>query len=457
MEKIKHLYGRAGFGLSIQDWEQKRHQSISQAVDELFTKALSAPPLSPPDDPDVEGFLQMSEMDRAETRKRERRLVVLQSAAWIKRMSADNESPLLERMTLFWHGHFACQSKTSSLAGNQLNIIRQHALGSFRELVLAIARDPSMIRFLNNQQNRKQKPNENFARELMELFTIGRGNYTEKDIKEAARAFTGWSSTAKGEFIFRARAHDYGQKTFFGKTGRFDGTDIIDMILEKRETAQFIVRKIYRYFVNEQLHEDHVQHLANVFYASDYNIEKLMREIFLSDWFYRAENYGSKIKSPVDLIAGMMKSLQIEFENELALVFLQRSLGQSLFNPPNVAGWPGNRSWVDNSTLMIRLNLPAYLFNSKEVNFKLKEEFEAKRQNKITRRLTAKVDLNPIMTQVRGKDVGAQVDYLSAYLLPNGSKVPMQLFKHITLGKSTEDTTKLVLLGLLSLPEYQMC
>ena len=210
MEKIKHLYGRAGFGLSIGEWEQKRKLSVSQAVNELFTKALATPPLSPPNDPDVEGFLQMSEKDKAESRKKERRLVVLQSAAWIKRMSDEKESPLLERMTLFWHGHFACQSKTSAMAGNQLNTIRKHALGNFRELVLAIAKDPSMIRFLNNQQNRKQKPNENFARELMELFTIGRGNYTEKDIKEAARAFTGWSSTAKGEFIFRARVHDYG-------------------------------------------------------------------------------------------------------------------------------------------------------------------------------------------------------------------------------------------------------
>ena len=457
MEKIKHLYGRAGFGLSVGECEQKRNLSVSQAVNELFSKALATPPLSPPATANVEGFLQMSEMDKAETRKKERRLVVLQSAAWIKRMSDASESPLLERMTLFWHGHFACQSKTSVMASNQLNTIRKHALGNFRELVLAIAKDPSMIRFLNNQQNRKQKPNENFARELMELFTIGRGNYTEKDIKEAARAFTGWSSTARGEYIFRARVHDYGTKTFFGQSGRFDGTDIIDMILEKKQTAEFITRKIYRYFVNEQINEAHVQQLANSFYSSNYDIGKLMRQIFLSDWFYEASNRGSKIKSPVDLMAGMIKNLQIEFENELALVFLQKSLGQSLFNPPNVAGWPGSRSWVDNSTLMIRLNLPAFLLNSKEVNFKLKEEFEAKRQNKITRRLNANLDLTPIIAQVQGKDIEAQVKYLSDYLLPNSGKIPMPLFKRITRGKSAEDTTKLVLLGIMSLPEYQMC
>jgi len=457
MDKIKHLYGRAGFGLSLKEWERKQQWSVSQAVDELFKQAQTASPFSTPAPPDVAGYLQMSEMNKAETRKKERRLVVLQSVDWIKRMSSENYSPFLERMSLFWHGHFACQSKTSTLAGNQLNTIRTHALGSFRELVLAIAQDPSMIRFLNNQQNRKQKPNENFARELMELFTIGRGNYTENDIKEAARAFTGWSSTPKGKFIFRSGIHDYGRKTFFGKTGRFDGTDIIDIILSKEETARFIVRKIYRYFVNEQINERHVHDLAKSFYASDYNIEKLMRKIFLSDWFYDKINRGSKIKSPVDLLAGMLKNLHIEFQNELALAFLQRSLGQSLFNPPNVAGWPGNKSWVDNSTLMIRLNLPAYLLSSKEVNFKLKEEFEARKQNKITKRLSAAVDLSPIFKQMKGKSLKEQVDYLSNYLLPAKPQAPLQLFERITRGQSPEQATKLLLLGIMSLPEYQMC
>lgn len=457
MEKIKHLHWRAGFGLSIQEWEQKRDWSISSAVEDLFAQAQNVSPVSLLPATQAEDFRQMNQMKQAEVRKRERKLVVQQSVNWIKRMSDDNSSPLVERMSLFWHGHFACQSKSSVLAQNQLNTIRQHALGSFRALVLAIARDPSMIRFLNNQQNRKQKPNENFARELMELFTIGRGNYTENDIKEAAKAFTGWSSNLKGEFVFRPGVHDYGRKTFMGKTGRFDGTDIIDMILEKRETAEFIVRKIYRYFVNEQVNEAHIKPLADSFYASDYNIEQLMRKIFSSDWFYSPENRGSKIKSPVDLVAGMMKNLDIEFENDLALVFLQRSLGQSLFNPPNVAGWPGSKNWVDNSTLMIRLNLPAFLFNSKEVNFKLREEFEARTPNRITKRLTATVNLSPILKQVKEKPLSEQIDFLSTYLLPTLPHGTLALFEHIIRGKSPEETTKLILFGLMSLPEYQMC
>lgn len=457
MENINHLYWRAGFGLGLQEWQDKKDWSIQHAVDHLFAQAKQHSQQALKKDTFVVTTPSMSDTQKAEARKKERRLVVLQSVDWIKRMASTEESPLLEKMSLFWHGHFACQSKTSVLANNQLNTIRQHALGNFKDLVLAIARDPSMIRFLNNQQNKKLKPNENFARELMELFTIGRGNYTENDIKEAARAFTGWSSNFKGEFVFRPGVHDYGRKTFFGKSGRFDGTDIIDMILEKRETAHFIVKKIYRYFVNEQVDEEIVLDLSRQFYDSSYNIGALMRVIFTSDWFYAKKNKGSKIKSPVELMAGMLKSLHIDFENELALAFLQKSLGQSLFNPPNVAGWPGNKNWVDNSTLLLRLNLPAYLFNSREVNFKLKEEFEARQRNKATRRLMAKVDISQIYSLVKGKALQEQLAMLSQYLFAQQPNISLPLFQRITRGKTEEEAIQLQVVGLLSLPEYQMC
>jgi uncharacterized protein (DUF1800 family) len=194
-------------------------------------------------------------------------------------MSNPNHSALLEKMTLFWHGHFACTIKVGMLAAQQLNSIQQHALGNFRDLVLAIARDPSMIRFLNNQQNKKRQPNENFARELMELFTIGRGFYTENDVKEAARAFTGWSSNLSGEYVFRERQHDFGEKRFMNKRGNFDGTDIIDILLERRETAHFITKKIYQYFVNEKVNERRLEQLAAGFYDKNYDIKWLMQTI----------------------------------------------------------------------------------------------------------------------------------------------------------------------------------
>ncbi|MEZ5040909.1 MAG: DUF1800 domain-containing protein [Saprospiraceae bacterium] len=457
MENINHLYWRAGFGLSMPEWKEKRNWSTQQAVQQLFDVAQQKGPITPQAEALTTFDPNMTESSKAERLKQEKRLVVLQSSDWIKRMASTEESPFLERMCLFWHGHFACQTKIAALATNQLNTIRQHALGHFRDLLLAITKDASMIRFLNNQQNKKQKPNENFARELMELFTIGRGHYSETDIKEAARAFTGWSSDLNGAFVFRPALHDYGSKTFFGKNGRFDGTDIIDLILEKRETAVFLTQKIYRYFVNEKLDHRIVEDLAKQFYDSDYHIGQLMRTIFTSDWFYLPANKGVKIKSPVALIAGMIRSLNIQFENELALVFIQKSLGQSLFNPPNVAGWPGHKNWIDNSTLLLRLNLPAFLFNSQEVNFRLKEEFEATQRNKATQRLAATVDLQPIYEHLKGKPLEQQLALLSTFFLLQASPPSIDLFRQMTRGKTEEEALKLLVMGILSLPSYQMC
>ena len=366
----------------------------------------------------------MSKEEIVARRKQERQLVAKQNIIWINRMADPAHNAFLERMTLFWHGHFACQTKISGLAIAQINTIRQHALGNFRDLVLAIAKDASMIRFLNNQQNRKKTPNENFARELLELFTIGRGNYTEQDIKEAARAFTGWSSNLQGEYVFRQRQHDYGVKTFFGKTGNFDGTDIIDLILERRETANFIAKKVYRYFVNDQPDEAIIKQLGQTFYNSGYDIGHLLRTIFETDWFYHPKNMGTKIKSPVELLAGMMRSLNVKFEQDNALIFVQRALGQILFNPPNVAGWPGGKSWIDNSTLMLRLNLANYLFLSSDVNLRVKDELEAKKRGKAMKKLTAQIDLIPIYNLTAGLSKAAIFEKLSAYFLPEGQSTP---------------------------------
>ena len=334
MNQIHHLFQRAGFGLSPQEWQERKNWSIPQAVDFLF-KNTSPIKLESNDAPseDLSSLNKMSKEEVAARRKKERQLVAQHNIAWINRMANPGENAFLERMTLFWHGHFACKTKISGLAIDQINTIRQHALGNFRDLVLAMAKDVSMIRFLNNQQNRKNKPNENFARELLELFTIGRGNYTEQDIKEAARAFTGWSSNIQGQYVFRKRQHDYGQKTFFGKTGDFNGEEIIALILEKKETAYFITKKIYRYFVNEEPNEEIITQLSQAFYNSNYNIGHLLRTIFESDWFYSPENIGAKIKSPVELLAGMMRSLNVKFEQDKALLFVQKASGPSPVQP----------------------------------------------------------------------------------------------------------------------------
>lgn len=455
MSKIHHLYWRAGFGLSPAEWQEKRSWPVRKAVDDLFLAAgkktnLEGPTTTIPNN-------ELTDDQRQALRKEERKKVRKLTVDWIMRMGDTKSSPLLERMSLFWHGHFACQIRLGQLATAQLNTIRTHALGNFREMVQAIARDVAMIRYLNNQQNKKNQPNENFARELMELFTIGRGNYSEQDIKEAARAFTGWSSNLGGDFVFRRFQHDNDKKTFFGKTGKFDGDDIIDIILEKRQTAHFIATKVYRYFVNPTPDPQHVELLADVFYDSGYDISKLMRTVFESDWFYDQKNVGVKIKSPIELMGGMIRSLDVQFKDERALLFTQRALGQALFDPPNVAGWPGGRSWIDNSTLMLRLNLATYLFNNSDVNLRTKDDLKADGQGKAFRRLTATVDLEPILKMTSSKNEEASFDELCAYFFPKPPAVSLANFKALLKAKQREQFVAELSLRMLSMPEYQTC
>ncbi len=256
-----------------------------------------------------------------------------------------------------------------------LQVVREHALGNFGDLLSAVSKTPAMLQFLNNQQNRKQHPNENFAREVMELFTMGRGNYTEQDVKEAARAFTGWGFDGDGQFVFRERVHDEGEKTVLGKTGRFNGDDMLKILLEHRETARYITRKIYRYFVDDvQIDEDRVQTLSGKFYQSGYDIASLMKEIFMSDWFYDTQHVGGRIKPPVELLVGLRRTIPMEFEREETMLLFEGLLGQVLFYPPNVAGWPGGRSWIDSSSLMFRLRLPQVILYSQELNARPKRD-----------------------------------------------------------------------------------
>jgi len=284
-EQLIHLYARAGFGLSPKELTQKSKKSIQQEAEKLIRKAKKNPTLLDNELNFSRDQSMMSKKDARMRRRIAREKVATINVNWINSM-VTSDNPLLERMSLFWHDHFACRMTKPELVTNYMNAIRQNALGNFKDLLLAVSKTPAMIRYLNNRQNRKQKPNENFARELMELFTIGRGNYTEKDIKEAARAFTGWTFDRKGAFIIRKAWHDYGSKTFMDSTGRFGGEDIIDIILARKETAIFIVKKIYKYFVNEQINEKRINNLANYFYKNDYNIAKLMQKIFTSSWFY---------------------------------------------------------------------------------------------------------------------------------------------------------------------------
>lgn len=457
-DKIKHLYWRSGFGLSPAEWKKVQSQSLEQAINQVFNTAAQASNISADvQDRSKKAFKALSKEERQAILKKEKQLISKQNIDWVVRMANPNESAFLEKMCLFWHGHFACITKRSKLAHQQLQTIRTHALGNFRSMVHAISKDASMIRFLNNQQNRKRQPNENFARELMELFTIGRGHYSEQDIKEAARAFTGWSSNFSGEFKFKKQHHDFGQKTFMGKTGNLDGGDIVDIILDRKETAEFITKKIYRFFINEKIDEAKVQALSNYFYETDYDIKALMQKIFSSDWFYDQKNIGTKIKSPIELLAGTMRSLDVKFEGITSILFIEKALGQILFKPPNVAGWAEGKSWIDNSTLMLRLNLVAYLFRAVDINFKTKEAFEAKKRNKAIRKIKASINLDPLITTYKNKSDDLIFKDLSKYFIQAPLHFDLNTIRPYLARDSRANFIQSLTMRLMSLPEYQVC
>ena len=458
-KKILHLYWKAGFGLSPSEYAVKSNWSIEEAVADIFSEAKNPSSFGKvkPMFQSREEMRSLSDEEKKELQQMNRNTNTKLTTDWLMRMGNPAHSCLVEKMSLFWHGHFACESKLPHLNVKQHNTIRKHALGNFRDLVMAISKDPAMILYLNNQQNRKEKPNENYARELMELFTLGIGNYTEKDIKEAARAFTGWTTNFKGEFTFRKFLHDYGVKTFMGYTGQFAGEDIVDIILQQKQVSRFIAGKVFRFFVNDTINEDHVDEIAGVFLDSGYNIEVMMKHIFLSDWFYEAENIGSKIKSPSELLAGMIRVLGVKFSEHRNLLFAQKLLGQVLLNPPNVAGWPGGKAWIDNSTLMVRLNLAGWLFDGAEVNIRLKDQAEMASYNLKNRKINASMDIKPLIDQFLSLPYDEIYPALETYLIQPEIKIDRKEVERFTSRKSKEEYVATLALRFLSLPEYQVC
>jgi len=277
---------------------------------------------------------------------------------WADRMVASN-NPLQEKMALFWHGHFAVnESKVRDYRKllQELELFHAMGTGSFRDLMVAVAQDPAMLSFLDAGVNVKGAPNENFAREIMELFTMGVGNYSEADIREAARAFTGWNYAGL-EFVINEEQHDDGVKQFLGQTGNFDGVDIIDIIMQQPVTAEYIAGKIYRFFVREDISPVMAAELGSVLREAEYDVATLLETIFLSRDFYSPASVGSQIKSPVQLAVSTYRKLGLE--DAPGVPDFNRATGalsQSLFRPPTVAGWAGGRSWMTPGLLLERGN-----------------------------------------------------------------------------------------------------
>src|ERR1700759_5280054 len=381
--KNQHLWWRAGFGPPVNRVKELSKKKPEDVFHYILKASERKPVLFDVADPHLKELVSqpmslgkwqgLKPEEKQMIRKQSVQDIAKLNIRWLDEMTS-SDAQLLEKMSLFWHGHFA--SKTVNILYDQalLNVIIENALGNFRDLLTNVSKSASIIQFLNNNQNKKSHPNENFARELMELFTIGRGNYTETDVKESARAFTGWGANLQGGFEFRPRQHDDGIKTFFGKTGNFSGEDILEILLAQKQTSVFITRKIYRFFVNDIPDEEKIKVLAIQFFESGYDIRSLMISIFNSSWFYDHENIGSQIKSPVLWLVGLRRQLPMEIQNPMVQIVLERLLGQVLFSPPNVAGWPGGKHWIDSSSLMLRMRLPQIVYRSDVITSRPKDD-----------------------------------------------------------------------------------
>ncbi|MFC0603645.1 DUF1800 domain-containing protein [Winogradskyella pulchriflava] len=454
-KELQHLSWRAGFGMNPSELKLLQ-KGKNEIVEVLISNSKSITPLRV-DLSFLNGLNPIDLKDNPtlakELRDKNREKILELNYAWIKRLVTSKEV-LRERMTLFWANHFVCKDNHILYIQRYNNALRTHALGDFRDFVKAISKEAAMLKYLNGKQNRKNRPNENFARELMELFTLGEGQYTEKDIKESARAFTGYNHDFKGNFILRKRQHDEGLKTFFGKTGNFSGDDIIDIILEDKQCALYISDKIYRYFVNPKPNKKHIDAMADVFFK-DYNIENLMRFVFLSDWFYDEKNIGARIKSPVEFLVGMAKTVPVKFERERDLIKIQKILGQTLLDPPNVAGWKGDKAWIDANTIMVRLKLASIIFNNAVISLKEHGDFNDNFREKFFKRNKDKLpfktlpDWEAFMDNFKLVETENLQDYI---IQGNINKGTADYLKSLSK-KSKQDYC----IQLMSLPEYQMC
>ncbi len=367
---MAHLMRRAGFGATRDEIESAISDGYENTVDALLdTSGASAMP---------DDIIRRYHVDQSELR-----LVEVAVTNWLYRMMTTT-SPLQEKIALFWHSLFATgERKVNNVKTltSQVETFRKHGLGSFRTLLVEISRDPAMLHWLDNHDNHKDAVNENYGRELLELFSMGIGNYTEQDVKEAARAFTGWTvenaeymalramrasiwpySRVAWQFEFRPDDHDYSEKTFLGERGNFDGEDVIDVIVRQPATARFVCTRLYQFFVADEVNEAGealIDKLARTYFDSGYEIGAVLRDLFNSEHFKSDAVRFRRVKSPAELVAGTLRTARpfprpsVEmFQVALATNYM----GQELLNPPSVEGWHEGAEWVDSGSLVERVN-----------------------------------------------------------------------------------------------------
>lgn len=358
--EARHLVSRTGLGV---EWDSvkkleglSREKAVEFVLNPAPTEVRSAPAFTP--------WHKLEPMRDDSAQGRKDAWAIAQNEGkrlqgwWIEQMLA-TESPFIERMTLFWSGLFTSSIQKTlqpSLLHKQNLMLRQNALGNFRQMLRSVARDPAMLVYLDGYENVKGRPNENFARELLELFTVGSTEYGQADVKAIAKVFTGWGVDPEtGEFKFRADLHDGSPVTVLGRTGAFNGDQVIDLLLDNPKTAERIVERVWRHFVNQSRPDPSVvQAWASQFRRANYDIKALLRTVFNSTQFWEVANRGTLVKSPIELLVGTVRMANYPRESIEEMVNLCRLMGQQLFDPPNVKGWLGGENWISTQTLLVR-------------------------------------------------------------------------------------------------------
>ncbi|MGJ1625392.1 DUF1800 domain-containing protein [Ralstonia solanacearum] len=373
-EDVRYFLTRTGFSPAESELDAYVGLTHREAVDRLLAQtgsvAIQAPPAWVNEPIVTDDRLANDEARKAVRQKNVARELEMRGW-WIGEM-IKTPTPLTERMTLFWHNHFVSSSQKvvfAQLMYRQNVLLRQNAVGNFGTMLHAVSKDPAMLVYLDAAASHKGKPNENFAREVMELFTLGEGHYTEQDIKEAARAYTGWSVDREHDYayVWRPQLHDTGTKKVFGQSGDYDGDQMLDVLLARPETATFIVTKLWREFVSPDPDAAQVEHIADAFRSSGYDIKVALRELFMTPTFWAPQTRATLVKSPVEMIVGTLKQFNVQYSDPAPFAIKSAQLGQNLFAPPNVKGWPGGDAWINSNTLLGRKQFLDQLFRSTEM------------------------------------------------------------------------------------------
>jgi hypothetical protein len=358
LKKVGHLYRRAAFGATWPELQMGLKAGPDALIDNLLKGGEGQEAFEQRMAPLRQGVAAANNGQAA-------------AAYWLYRMLY-SPHPLQEKLTLFWHNHFATSNAKVQNAGfmlRQCDLMRRHALGSFRTMLREMSRDPAMMIWLDTRLSKKGMPNENYARELMELFSLGIGHYTEKDIREAARAFTGWEIRGQ-EVVFKPEQHDASDKTVLGQTGNWEDNDIVRICLEQKSAPYFIAGKLYRFLISETVPptEELLKPLTTQFRQSDYDIGALVKTMLRSNLFFSAGAYRARVKAPVDFALGIVRALEGKI-GTTALAQALQNLGQSLFYPPSVKGWDGGPAWLNGQTLLFRQNLALALTSTEDPRF----------------------------------------------------------------------------------------